>query len=45
MQGELRIYQVSDYENALLFSAGLALMAFLVSFKIKETFCKNITHD
>ena len=45
MQGELRIYQVSDYENALLVSAGLALMAFLVSFKIKETHCKNITHD
>jgi MFS family permease len=45
MQGELRIYQVSDYENALLVSAGLALMAFLVSFKIKETQCKNITHD
>jgi hypothetical protein len=45
MQGELRIYQVTDYENALLVSAGLALMAFLVSFKIKETQCKNITHD
>jgi MFS family permease len=45
MDGAVRIYAWADYANALWASVIFAAFALLVSFKVRETNCKNITHD
>jgi MFS family permease len=45
MDGAVRVYAWSDYANALWASVIFAAFALLVSFKVRETNCKNITHD
>ena len=45
MNGAVRVYAWSDYANALWASVIFAAFALLVSFRVRETNCKNITHD
>ncbi|NEX23556.1 MFS transporter [Thiorhodococcus mannitoliphagus] len=43
MQGDLRVYALSDFRNGLWLSAGFALLGLIGALFVRETGCRNLT--
>jgi hypothetical protein len=43
MAGDVRVYSAADYHNALFAMLVFAVIGLLGAFRVKETYCKNIS--
>jgi len=45
MQDGIRVYGSAEYHNVFLLMPAFAVIGLMASFRVRETYCRNITVD